>query len=570
MRLPQTSSPATRCARKTRARRRATANASSPRRCSPRSRSISTPAAPVTPNQSVEPAVYNNLKTDFSACDLPYSQALDVSRSDLRYLGSTRFETLRTFRKCITEFALQPTQPPAGFESCRWRFPVRIETAIEYLGITPEEYSALFQGTPPRYCASQNDKDPNPTGNANAADTAAGVPGWELYGFGSARVENWARQVSVLSEFLARTCLSYCEFLELWAAVRGTSKADSPNNPAESRSPYPKCEPCCLKDYTLQLPEGEAGEQFLIQLAIFIRLWRKLKQHCGADYTFVQLFDICTVLNLFNNGTPNPEFIRQLAAFQMLRDLFELPLCEQGSHPAAATTGADRTQILALWVGSTAKSWNWAVARLIEGVEVYARRHFGRPVEIHKIDRLAEKLDALSRLAGFNPPTPSNPSTDTWNNTPECTLRFAEVLAKILASHFKPDELLYLFNAEPIDASEGWFAQLDPEEADICPLDLPAHSDRHSLWELRARVLEVEVCDEGDTRLDLATGHQGIARSLRLRPAGRAGKTALSGPTFLPLRSRSRRLFGHAPGAAIPHHTDLERLLEHPIRPVPL
>ena len=456
----------------------------------------STPAAPVTPNQSVEPAVYNNLKTDFSACDLPYSQALDVSRSDLRYLGSTRFETLRTFRKCITEFALQPTQPPAGFESCRWRFPVRIETAIEYLGITPEEYSALFQGTPPRYCASQNDKDPNPTGNANAADTAAGVPGWELYGFGSARVENWARQVSVLSEFLARTCLSYCEFLELWAAVRGTSKADSPNNPAESRSPYPKCEPCCLKDYTLQLPEGEAGEQFLIQLAIFIRLWRKLKQHCGADYTFVQLFDICTVLNLFNNGAPNPEFIRQLAAFQMLRDLFELPLCEQGSHPAAATTGADRTQILALWVGSTAKSWNWAVARLIEGVEVYARRHFGRPVEIHKIDRLAEKLDALSRLAGFNPPTPSNPSTDTWNNTPECTLRFAEVLAKILASHFKPDELLYLFNAEPIDASEGWFAQLDPEEAEICPLDLPAHSDRHSLWELRARVLEVEVCDE--------------------------------------------------------------------------
>ena len=59
-----------------------------------------------------------------------------------------RFEELRTFRKCITEFALDPETPPTGFESFLWRYPVRIEIAIEYLGITPEEYTALFQGTP--------------------------------------------------------------------------------------------------------------------------------------------------------------------------------------------------------------------------------------------------------------------------------------------------------------------------------------------------------------------------------------------------------------------------------------
>ena len=74
----------------------------------------STPATPVTKNQAVEPLVYNNLKTDFSSCDLPYSQALDVSRTYLQHFGSCRFEEMRTFRKCITEFALDPANPPVG------------------------------------------------------------------------------------------------------------------------------------------------------------------------------------------------------------------------------------------------------------------------------------------------------------------------------------------------------------------------------------------------------------------------------------------------------------------------
>ena len=446
----------------------------------------STPAAPRVASESSDPAAYNNVKIDFSSCELPYSQALDVSRSYLRCLGSTRFETLRTFRKCITEFALLPANPPAGFESFRRRFPVRLESAIEYIGITPEEYSLLFQGTAPQSCASQDGRQPT--------NSATAIPGWELYGFPSARSENWATEVSVLSEFLSRTCLSYCEFLELWAALQQSSARYASDGTAPSQ-PYPKCEPCCLKDYRLQLPEGKAGEVLLVEVAIFIRLWRTLKRHCGADYSFAQLFDICTVLNLFNGGALNPEFIRQLAAFQMLRDMFDLPLSDP-TNPTSGATGADRTQLLALWVGSGAKSWNWAVARLLDGVHVYAERHFGRPATSRDRGRLAEKLDALSRLAGFNPPTASQPSTDTWNSDPACTLRFAEVLAKIVASDFKLDELLYLFNAEPVDATDGWFAELDPEDAEVFPLDLPAHADRHSLWTLRAALLAVEVRDE--------------------------------------------------------------------------
>ena len=82
----------------------------------------STPAAPVAANSAVEPLVWNTLKSDFSSCRLPYSQALDVSRTYLRHFGSCRFEEMRTFRKCITEFVLDPVNEPAGLRRLSvWR-----------------------------------------------------------------------------------------------------------------------------------------------------------------------------------------------------------------------------------------------------------------------------------------------------------------------------------------------------------------------------------------------------------------------------------------------------------------
>src|SRR5208283_3634412 len=74
----------------------------------------STPGTPVAAsdplesNQNVEPAVWDILKWDTSACCLPYSQELDVNRTYLRYFSTCRFEVMRTFRKCITEFVLDP------------------------------------------------------------------------------------------------------------------------------------------------------------------------------------------------------------------------------------------------------------------------------------------------------------------------------------------------------------------------------------------------------------------------------------------------------------------------------
>ena len=116
----------------------------------------STPAPPSTANAAVEPAAFNLLKHDFSSCCLPYSQALDVARVYLRHFCTTRYETMRAFRRCITEFVLDPENEPTGFQPHLWRFPVRIDIAIEYLCITPEEYTTVFRGHWPEPCGGSS------------------------------------------------------------------------------------------------------------------------------------------------------------------------------------------------------------------------------------------------------------------------------------------------------------------------------------------------------------------------------------------------------------------------------
>jgi hypothetical protein len=441
----------------------------------------STPATPVKENAAVEPQVYDNLKVDFSTCDLPYSQALDVSRTYLTHFKSCRFEEMRTFRKCITEFALDPTNPPEGFQSFLWRYPVRIDVAIEYLGITPEEYTMLFQGSIPQTCGQSDDTRPLPS-----------APTIVVPGFSEVQVRQITeRGVVPLPLFLSVACLSYCEFVDLSKCgmpVTLMNRQESDTGDRDGTS-VPECEPCCLSDYQVQLLR-DGRRAALTQLIVFIRLWRKLKLLCRARYTFAELFDICTALKLFNVGVLNREFIRQLAAFQMLRDQFHLPLYDPKDKTAGAT-GPDRTHILALWAGSGAKEWDWAKQQLLKGIEEHAPSCRVRASEREEqVAHLADNLDALSRLAGFNPG-----STDVWNTNPACTLRFAEVLAKICASDFRISDLLYLFNAETQNC-ETPFPIQDADDVLAYPLEIPEDSGPYSLWKLREELLRVEICDD--------------------------------------------------------------------------
>jgi hypothetical protein len=447
----------------------------------------SSPATPFSATANVEPAVYNKLKLDFlSSCCQPYSQALDVSRTYLRHFKTCRFEAMRTFRRCITEFVLDPVHEPAGFQSHLWRYPVRIDTAIEYLGISPETYTLLFEGPQPKACAASESDHPN--------DQRAQLPPWILYGFVSENLQDqqWTSIAVRLPEFLRRTCLSYCEFLQLWK----TGIVPFRNGADREKGQFPECEPCCLDQYWLQFPEeGDDTATALYKLGIFIRLWCILKEQCGAQYSFEQLQDICQVLQLYSGNTINPDFIRQLAAFQMLRDHFQLPLMDRAASVPPNSTGAARTHLLALWEPGAAK-WHWAVHQLIRRIAFYAMCHHKcerRSPEFEKL--LAANLDPLSRLAGFDPAAAQN----TWHAQPTHTLRFAEVLAKIYASPFSIGEILYLFTAgEHLDGDDPFPLQEQNEALDL-PLGLPEDDPHHSLWRLRCKLLEMHV-PEGEAR----------------------------------------------------------------------
>lgn len=453
----------------------------------------STPATPVAANTAVDPSVYNKLKVDFSSCHLPYSQAIDVSRTYLKHFHSCRFEEMRTFHKCITEFVLDPVNEPAGFQSHLWRYPVRIDTAIEYLGITPEEYQLLFQGTAPKPCAIPTNNDPqNPAGAPTGQQSAGGLAVWQLYGFDSPGDNNsWIQTVIELPEFLRRTCLTYCEFVELWKS--GFVVFTSGNQIERQQGAFPDCEPCCLEQWWLQFPEAPGMQVALFQLAVYIRLWRKLKEsHCFC-YSFAQLRDICDVLHLFNGSTLNPDFVRQFAAFQMLRDHFYMELVDPQDKTAPAAIDADRTHLLALGVGPTAAKWHWALRQLVERIEHFALKH-------HKCERRAPEflkllianLDPLSQLAGFDPAS----TTDNWHALSTHTLRFAEVLAKIYASNFRIGEIFYLFTVdEHLDGDDPFPLQEENEALDL-PLGLPEDEKKFSLWHLRHKLIEAQVEEE--------------------------------------------------------------------------
>ena len=438
----------------------------------------STPAVP-----DAASAAFTNLKMDFSSCLLPYSQALDVSRTYLGQLGSTRFEEMRAFRRCITEFVLDPGQEPAGFQSWRWRYPVRADIAIEYLGITPEEYATLFHGPPVPPCAPPDQgSGGTDTAPAPTADVPVARPGMPA--------AQAPRSTTGLPAFLAETCLTYCEFYELWKSGYVPFR----NGADQKDGAFPQCEPCCPDDLWLQFP-GEQQEQQMAGLWVFVRLWRKLRESCGAGYSFTELRDICEVLQLQAGGAANRDFIRQLAAFQMLRDDFGLPLADLAAPPAPGATGADRTHLLALWAGPAAAQWAWAVRQLITRVEHRAQRWHGcqrRPGDFGAL--LTANLDRLSRLAGFDPDS----ATYSWHARPAHTLRFAEVLAKVYASRFSVGELLYMFTADPPLDGDDPFPLQETNEALDSPLGLPDDEADHALWRLRREMLKPAEGDEAE------------------------------------------------------------------------
>lgn len=405
--------------------------------------SYSTPAVPVS-----SPAAYDALAQDFSAPSLPYDQRLDINRRHLEAMGTTRFDVLRGFRRDITEFVLDRAGEPADFPRHVWRYPVRLDVALESLCISPTEYEKLFSVSPDD-----------------------GFPA-TLYGF-DPNTDGWTTTVASLPEFLARLGITYCELAELAASGMVPFSLQNLSDQHAEPAAVPDCEPCCLSDYGVVF-DGET-EQWA-EVAVFVRLWQKLG--CTEPVTFAELADICTVLGFFDaTGAVDPDFIPQLAALLMLRNLLRV------TEPIAAT--------LDLW--RTPAPPAEAVDELIERIaDVAARLHHGheRGPVFGKL--LAANLDELSLLGGFEPGTAGR----TWHARPTHTLRFAEILAKISGSRFSIGELTFLFTEDEHLSGDDPFPLSAAGEALVNPLENPDDVARFSLWDLREKLLATGLDDE--------------------------------------------------------------------------
>jgi len=415
---------------------------------------------------------YNKLKTTFSGPDLPYDQTQDISDNLLGELGVSLFDLKRKHSTDITEFALAPfanTDPPPNepldFKKWLWRYPVRFEIALEYLGITKEEYDFLY-------------------GN-NLSNTSVR----NLYGYPPSS-PGWVNDVRKLSEFLERTCLSYEAFLELWKSRFVKFTNGGPGSPD-----FPDEKPHDLGAYMIVFTGG-GNLAKLKRLIVFIRLWEQLQNVKTAQYSFEELSDIAEVLVLFNGNNVNSEFIRQLAAFQMLRDEFGL-LLKDPNDTRTTGTGADRLHLLALWEGPNHSKWKWAVDYLLSQIKEKCEQKFGCPSRPEVIKVIRKNLDRLSKLANFHPDQPNY----TWHKFPTHTIRFAEVLCKIYASNFDVEEICFLFTAEDNKGGEDPFLMQSPNEAEKCPLDLPECSD-FTLAKLRDLLLEINFETIDDSKLN--------------------------------------------------------------------
>jgi hypothetical protein len=418
-----------------------------------------------SPSMPVASSIYEVLKKYFTAPSLPYSQGLDVCSSNLAALEVSRFDTMRHFRKDITELPIDAGLEPKDFQRYLWRYPVRLEIALEYLHITPEEYAALFS---------------SPVSDEEFLKSLLGL-----------NIDMSQPSIFSVLEFLKITGLSYREFLDLWRSNYVPFKRELSKPGEKADSTFPDRELCDLGKIRILFDVSGNDVLFpLHKLFVFIRLWRCLRHANITRLSFGDLAEICDVLHLFNDKSVNGEFLRQLAAFLMLREHFHVPFKTPESKEGYEQSPPKETRLLALWIDSTSAptGWHRAVNLLLEYVEKYAQMRYTCQLREPGFRKdLKDNLHQLSLLAGFT-------EGDTWFAQPTSTLRFAEVLSKVYASEFTVGEIIFLFTVNGHLQGDDPFPLPDGLESVVEPLKLP--EGEHSIWKLREKLVHVKIEDD--------------------------------------------------------------------------
>ena len=265
------------------------------------------------------------------------------------------------------------------------------------------------------------------------------------------------------------------------------------------------------------------------------------------------------MLVLFHDdGTINPDFVRQLAALQMLRDTYHLALHDPDDTGTGTGTGtgagagAERTHVLALWVGPTARKWSWARDQLLRQVAQPVRRDRPRGEwDADSAKVVATNLGPLAELAGFSADT----AAASWWAHPTHTLRFAEEsVTKICDSEFTVGELLYLFTASDHLDGDDPFPLPGANDTRDDPLEVPHEEDpRFALSRLRRQLLRVEVSAEDAEQWSWYRIEETLREEFGYTPSA-------SGDDLL------RALAEHFFGSALDHHPGALRLFRVPLR----
>ena len=410
-------------------------------------------------------------------CKLPFHQPSTVSSAYLGVLGINRYDLARKFSQHIHGFAYDPGHVLPEFKSHLFRFPVNHALALEYLGISPQEYSLYYEQTP----FPEN------------ADSVF----HELLGYESATELS---TYSNLGEFLKKNCLECCDW-ECWLR--------SGFNPLQIRDDNQKlvsfnCYDCDLFNYQIDVLQGgsdlaELTFPRLWYLTMLIRFSRQLKKVGISCYSCSDLVHIAEKLEWIsiyyedkdNNGVEelyteiNPHFLEQFVALDQLRK--ECGICF--SIPADAPFPV---YICHLLEGPSGANWEIALAYFVE--KIVEKCNEGKAPEACRspqfIKLLVDHIDMLALLAGFRS---DDDECYRWYHQFTNIIRFAQVLCRICDSNFTVGQLQFIFTADGQLVGDDPYPQQTLNEAQECPFNLPDNVAEFDLESLREKLLNIEL-----------------------------------------------------------------------------
>ena len=238
--------------------------------------------------QHVNANAYDSLKGFRYPMTLPFNRDLEVVRTYLEHLGSSRYTVLKTFQRDLAA-------PNA-----------ELERECEYLSISPEERDALASGAVQR-----------------------------LYGFSEdSRDHDWQNSLASVEEFLKRTDLKYAELEEL-LKTRFVNPAASLTAPAAVVifAPNASCDPA---ERRLRHHDGSPLHfEEWDKLQRFIRLWRKL------GWPIHDVDRTLTALRVSTAGQVNDDFLIMLAQVVRLQRDLQLTLADTLSFWSNIDTHGD-------------------------------------------------------------------------------------------------------------------------------------------------------------------------------------------------------------------------------------